>query len=109
MQLCLTPFTQYKVKGHLVQICKKSNKVIEIMTRKSDKNQLEPGKGIGLSPKIYQFDIHFIFWSYYLICIFMNINDNLKLRTKPLDKLVPQGVIRPTLNAKEHFLLMSNG
>ena len=41
---------------------KQSNKIIEIVTRKSDKNQLEPGKGVGLSPKIYQLDIHFIFW-----------------------------------------------
>ena len=47
-------FTQYKVKGHKVQICKKTiNKIIEIMTRKGVKNQLEPGKGVGLSPKFY--------------------------------------------------------
>ena len=43
---------------------KKSNKIIKIMTRKSDKNQLEPDKAVGLSPTIYQLDIHFIFWSY---------------------------------------------
>ena len=63
-------FTQYKVKGHYVQICKLSNKIIEIMTRKSDKNQLKPGKGIGLSPKIYQLDIHLICWSYMKIISF---------------------------------------
>ena len=35
----------------------------------------------------------------YLICIFMNINENVKKNEgKPLDKLVPKGVIRPTLN-----------
>ena len=33
------------------------------MTRKSDKNQLEPGNGFGLSPKMYQLDIlHFMTW-----------------------------------------------
>ena len=64
-------FTQYKVKDHKVQICKKnSNKIIEIMPRKSNKNQLEPGNGVGLSPKIYQLDIHFIFWSYMKIIPF---------------------------------------
>ena len=31
-----------------------------------------------------------------------------KMGAKPLDKLLPQGVIRPTLNPYEHFLLMSN-
>ena len=47
-------FTQYKVKGNQVQICKKrSNKFIENMTRKSDKSHLELGKGAGLRPKIY--------------------------------------------------------
>ena len=28
-----------------------------------------------------------------LICIFTNINEKLKMRTKPLEKLVPHGVI----------------
>ena len=47
-------FTQYNVKGHSVQICKKNlNKIIEIMTRKSDKNQLKLGKVVDLRPKIY--------------------------------------------------------
>ena len=63
-------FTQYKVKGHKFKYVKDSNKIIEIMTRKSDKNQLEPGKGVCLSPNIYQLDIHFIFWSYMKIIIF---------------------------------------
>ena len=71
------------------------------MTRKSDKNQLEPGKGVDLSPKIYQLDIHFIFWSYYRICRFVNISVNLIMRTKSLDKLVAQGVIRPTSSSVE--------
>ena len=31
------------------------------------------------------------------------------MRTKPLHKLEPQGVIRPTLKSEELFLLMSNG
>ena len=44
-----------------------------------------------------------------LICIFMNINENIKMRAKPLDKLVHKGVIRPTLNPWEHFLLVPNG
>ena len=69
-------FTQYKVQRSLSTILKKkSNKIIEILTRKSDKNQLE------------------IVVENYLICIFMNINENLKIRTKPLEKLVPHGVI----------------
>ena len=34
----------------------------------------------------------------YLICIFMNINENLKMRENPLDELASQEVIRPTLN-----------
>ena len=33
---------------------------------------------------------------------------NLKMRTKPLHKLEPQGLIRPRLNSKEHCLLISN-
>ena len=33
----------------------------------------------------------------------------LKMRTKPLHKLEPQGVIRHTLNSWEHNLLISNG
>ena len=45
----------------------------------------------------------------YLICIFMKINETLKMRTKPLHKLEPQGVTRPTLNSWEHSLLISNG
>ena len=44
-----------------------------------------------------------------LIYIIMNINENLKMRAKPLDKLVHKGVIRPTLNHWEHLLLMPNG
>ena len=52
---------------------KNANKIIEIMTRKSDKNQLGPGKGVGLSPKIYQLmDIHFIFCSYMKMISFAN-------------------------------------
>ena len=39
-----------------------------------------------------------IHYDNHLICIFMNINENLQMRAKPLDKLVPQGVIRPTLS-----------
>ena len=33
----------------------------------------------------------------------------LKMGTKPLHKLEPQEVIRPTLNTWEHCLLISNG
>ena len=50
----------YSVQG---QRSLSTNKIIEIMTKKSDKNQLEPGKGAVLSPKIYQLDSYFIFWS----------------------------------------------
>ena len=32
--------------------------IIDIMARKSDINQLEPGKWVSLSPKIYQLDIN---------------------------------------------------
>ena len=58
-----------------------------------------------------QFDTSFhlmAIYKIYFICIFMNINENLIIMTKLLDKLVPQWVIRPTLNPKEHFLLTSN-
>ena len=44
-----------------------------------------------------------------LICVFMNINKNLKNRVKPLYNLVPQRVIRPTVNFWEHLLLMTGG
>ena len=78
------------------------------MTRKSDKNQLEPGKGVGLSPKNisvgYSFNL-LVLYENYPICIFMNINKHLKMRKKTLDKLVPQGIIRPTLNPYEHFMV----
>ena len=51
-------FTQYKVQRSLsTNLKKKSNRIIEILTRKGDKNQLELGKGAGLRPYIY---IHFI-------------------------------------------------
>ena len=61
---------------------------------------------------VMQFDTSFHLmakYKNYCIFIFMNINENFIIRTKLLDKLVPQWVIRPTLNPKEHFLLMSNG
>ena len=48
--------TQYKVIIKY-KFVKKSNNIIEIMARKSDKNQLELGTGVGLRPKIY---MHFI-------------------------------------------------
>ena len=63
-------FTQYKFKVIKYEYVKTSNKIIEIVTRKSDKNQLEPGKGVGLSPQIYQLDIRFIFWFYMKIISF---------------------------------------
>ena len=50
-----------------------------------------------------------VLYENYLICIFMNINENLKNTSKPLYKLVSQGVIRPTFNSLEHLLFMSNG
>ena len=62
VQFCLTPgllSTRSKVIKY--KYIKNSNKIIEIVTKKSDKNQLEPSKGVGLSPQIYQLDIHFIF------------------------------------------------
>ena len=46
-------FTQYKSKVIKYKYVKNSNKIIEIVTKKSDKNQLEPGKGVGYSPQIY--------------------------------------------------------
>ena len=48
MQFCLTPgllSTRSKVIKY--KYVKNSNQIIEILTRKSDKNQLEPGKGVG--------------------------------------------------------------
>ena len=65
VQFCLTPgllSTRSKVIKY--KYVKNSNKIIGFVTRKSDKNQLEPGEGVGLSPQIYQLDIHLIFWSY---------------------------------------------
>ena len=59
MQFCLTPgllSTRSKVIKY--KYVKNSNKIIEIMIRKSDKNQLEPGKGVCFSPKIYQLDLY---------------------------------------------------
>ena len=50
-----------------------------------------------------------VLYENYLICIFMNINENLKNKAKPLYKLVSQGVIRPTFKSLEHLLFMSNG
>ena len=50
-----------------------------------------------------------VLYENYLICIFMNIDENLKNKAKPLYKLVSQGVIRPTFNSLEHLLFMSNG
>ena len=50
---------------------------------------------------VMQFDKVFylmVLYENYLICIFVNINENLKRRTKSLIKLVPHGVIRPILN-----------
>ena len=44
-----------------------------------------------------------------LICVFMNINENLKNSVKPLHNLVPQGVIRPKVNSWEHLLLITSG
>ena len=49
-----------------------------------------------------------VLYGNYLICIFMNINDNLKIRTKLLQKLEPKGLIRPSLNSLEYFF-MPNG
>ena len=45
-----------------------------------------------------------------LICIFMNISENLKLKNegKTLDELVSQEVIRPTLNTEDIFLWNNN-
>ena len=50
-----------------------------------------------------------VLYENYLICIFMNIDENLKNKAKPLYKLVSQDVIRPTFNSLEHLLCMSNG
>ena len=50
-----------------------------------------------------------VLYENYLICIFMNINENLKNKAKPLYKLVSQGVIRLTFKSLEHLLFMSNG
>ena len=58
MQLCLTPgllSTRSKVIKY--KYVKKSNKIIEIVTKKIDKNQVEPGKWVDLSPQTYQFVI----------------------------------------------------
>ena len=63
------------------------------MQRKSDENQLELGKGVVLMHKIY-YSFHLVvLYENYRICIFMNINENLKMKTRPLEKIVPHGVI----------------
>ena len=71
LQFCLTSgLLSTRSRVIMYKYVKHANKIKEIMTRKSDKNQLEPGKGVGFSPKIYQLDIHFIFWSYMEIISF---------------------------------------
>ena len=40
----------------------------------------------------------------YLICIFVNINDDLKMKEKFMGKLVSKGVIRPTMNTLDSSL-----
>ena len=71
VQFCLTPgllSTRSKVIKFKYE--NNPNTIIRIMTGNIDKNQLEPGKGAGLSPKIYQLDNHFIFWSFMRIISF---------------------------------------
>ena len=61
---------------------------------------------------VIQFDKVFhlvVLYENYLNCIFINVNEYLKGRAKSLDKLVPNGVIRPIVNHLEHFQLMLNG
>ena len=94
MQFCLTPgLLSTRAKVIKYKYVKNSNKIIEIVTRKNDKYQLE-ATNILVG---YSFHL-LVLYENYLICIFLNIYENLKMRTKPLDKLVLQGVIRPTLN-----------
>ena len=64
---------------------------------KSDKNQLEFGKEVSFRPKMYLFHL-VVQYENYLICIFRNINENLKIRTKPLQKTSISWGNRPTLN-----------
>ena len=55
---------------------------------------------VFISPMI-QFDKFFhpvVLYENNLICIFMNINENVKINRKPLGNLVFKGVIRPKLN-----------
>ena len=49
-------------------------------------------KGLFKAQHIYSFH-QLVLYENYLICIFMNINENLKMRTKPLEKPEPHGVI----------------
>ena len=51
--------------------------------------------------RVIQFDKYFYpvaLYENYLVCIFMNINEILKMREIPLDELASKEVIRPTLN-----------
>ena len=59
----------YSVQGQRSSSTKKSNKIIEIVTRKSDKNQLEPGwfKPQNISVG-YSFHL-LVLYENYLICI----------------------------------------
>ena len=50
-----------------------------------------------------------VLYGNYLICIFMNTNENLKMRTKLLHKLEPKGLFRPALDSYEYFFFMPNG
>ena len=97
MQFCSTiGLLSTRSKVIKKELVKKSNNIIEIMAMKSDKNQLELDKGIGLRPKMYIFIE--VLYENYLICIFLNINENLEMRTKPLEKSSTTWGYIPSLN-----------
>ena len=47
--------------------------------------------------------LSYVLYKNYLICIFMNINENLKMRENQLGKLVSKGVFRPTLKTWDNL------
>ena len=88
MQFCLTPgLVSARSKGIKYKYVKNIKQNHRDYDKRSDTNQLEPGKGVGLSPKYISWIFISSFgpiYENYLISIFMNINENLKNEDKTI-------------------------